>query len=248
MVYRRRFAQPKKRFNKRGFGVDLQVGRNVPFVGGSKLRIGTRAVKKVVRRELNKREETKIFSGSTVVNSLIEGQPLTAAIPQFIAEGVDENQRTGRKVFLRHLTLKGYAFSNQPVLFRVLVWWSEKTYAITASNPMFPNCLVNPTDIFLPSSGSYVRGLINNKLGNQIICDKIISVNPTISSQSTDKSFKYDCSIMQNLQYLSASVPSNFSDKQLYVTLIPHSSTSAGSSSPINGGIAMNYLVSYKDA
>ena len=243
MAYKR---NTRKGLKKRGFQFQASIGKGVPFIGGSSIRLGTRAnaVKKIVRRELNKNEETKIWATSDLKSTGLLQNTLYTISPMVVAVGTGVNQRIGTQIFVRHLKVR-LAISNtntqSSIQFRILTLWSDKQYALdwTAYG-----AALGSTDIFYPSN-NYTGALINNKLDTRIICDKIYTVKTDISGQLIKKNYSYDCPIMKKVTYLGAN--NLVKDSQLYIVIIPTTPLGVNGVTAV-GDISAQALLTYKDA
>jgi len=204
--YRPRRA-PRRRNKKRGFGFSGEFGRNVPFVGGSKFNLGTRAVKSVVRRELGRQEETKIVSLNQSVAGINNQSLFTYAPLQYIAAGTDDSNRIGRKIFARHLKIKGCIRTDgtQNIEVRWMVVWlpASKAYAIPAGAYSHLATGVGSTDLFYTATNQ-INALLNNRTGARVICDRKFRLLNQVSGQATCKEYSFDCPLMTSIQYLNA--------------------------------------------
>lgn len=239
----------RKPLRKRGFGLDVKVGRNVPFFGGSSLRLGTRAVKRIARREIARQEEVKQFPCGFFADALQHNSVWTFAPTQGITKGVDANQRTGDQIFLKHVTAKmqvgNYSvggIGNGQVKYRVLGMWLDKQYTATNTwNGLFSG--VGSSDVFI-GSASLVNALINNKLGAKVICDKIYTVAPSDEGKKVIN-LKLDCPINKKVTYSANG--KYFKDEQLYFVIVPWA-TMPSATTNYAGQLLVDAIVTYRDA
>lgn len=244
----RRVRRQRGRKRKRWYA-SAQIGKNVPFIGGTGFRIGTtRRVAKIARAIVNKDRETKQYPFSFNQGGLLENTVYTSAPVQFITEGTDDNQRIGKKIFLRHLNLKGQIYGSYPVYFvRVMVYWSPTETTITGTYPTLSNVSVGTTQLFTPTVGAYAFAHLNNKLGNKMLCDRVYKVDSETSGTPDERKFRIDCPIFRNIQYANNAAPSLLHGDQLYVSVIVHQiNVSGGSATSV--GIVCNGIVTYKDS
>ena len=133
MAYKR-----NARFKKRGFQLSAKIGKNVPFIGGSSLRLGTRAnkaVKKVVRRELNKQEEIKQYYPTSATSSALTHNTVYTMSPiQGLAKGTNASDRIADQIFLRKIVITGdlqCSATQSVITHRVLVFWNDQQTSTT---------------------------------------------------------------------------------------------------------------------
>lgn len=240
-------ARTRKNVKRRGFQFSATVGRNVPFIGGSSVRLGTRAnkaVKKVVRRELNKQEEIKQYYPTSASSSALTHNTVYTLSPiQGLTTGTSANNRVADQIFLRKLVINGdiqCSATQSIVVHRVLVLWTDQQTATTWGF----NSVFGTTNIFYATT-NYAYAMINNKLNNTIICDRTITAKADIGSEIKSTPFKIVCPIFKKIKWQSGSI--YLKDKQLYVVVIPH--VAGGSSGVTVAGTAnYNTLLTYTDA
>lgn len=210
-----------------------------------------KAITNIVKKELKKDVETKVWStGSTTSTSLTKQSLYTLSPIAGIVQGTNNNQRIGNEIYLKNLTLKLLIQNNnrQSQTYRLLVLWNEANYSITWSY----NNSLGSTDIFY--SGSNMMNVPPNfKLGQKILLDKILHQDAITSSGTSSapyvKQFVYKFAIKLNkkVKFLPSSPLLN--GKQLYVVLIPDTAD-AGSISGVTtcGAVDFQALLSYDDA
>lgn len=251
MAFRRTYRKTynRKPLRKRGFGLDVKVGRNVPFFGGSSLRLGTRAVKRIARREIARQEEVKQQTFGLFRDTLIHNTLYTMAPTQAIAKGVDANQRTGDQIFLKHVAMKlgignysaGGVGTGQ-TKYRVLGMWLDKQ--CTAVNPATTLWSGVGASDLLHGSANNVNAMINNKLGAKIICDRVYTIAPSAEGNRLAQ-VKIDCPINRKVTYTSNGV--YFKDEQLYFVVIPWA-TNPTATTNYAGQLLVDGIVTYRDA
>lgn len=265
MPYRRkRNVRNVRRRRRRGFGLDLDLGGNVPLFGGSKLRLGTRAVKKIARREIMNQEETKLitfgqtnFGGGTGSNSpLLNNTVYTYNPVHLISQGVQDYQRTGQQIFIRHIRFRILidvsTSSSSDYEYRMMVITSERNYN-NAGTSMTPQSLVSASDLFLPNTyggfSNLHHAMINNKQGNKVLCDRRVTVKATEGTTASpiSREFNLECPIFKKVTFLSTTPPSLLKDVQYHLVLIPNVPGSLTSTTHVPK-VSVSALVSYKDA
>lgn len=247
MGYRKNTKQikPKGRFRKRWY-IDARVGKNVPIIGGSGIRLGTRGVKKIVRREISRAEETKIFATNDLKSTGLLMNTLYTLSPLTITGGTGSNQRIGKDIYLRHLkvrlAIQNTTTQNQ-VQYRVMVLWSDSQYILDWTT--YAGVGIGSSDIFY-GSNNYTGALIDNKRNVKIICDKLYTVTAPVSGTLVKKNFSFDCPLFQKVTFINAA-NNILKDMQLYVVVIP--TTPAGTSGVTAvGDFSAQALLTYKDA
>lgn len=236
---------PRRGGLKKRWYFDATIGKNVPIIGGTGIRMGSNNVKSIVRRELGRQEETKIFSTSDLLNTGLKENTLYTLSPLTITIGGNPVQRIGSQIYLRHLKVR-MSIQNtttQPqVQFRVMVLWSDSQYLLDWTT--YGGAGVGSTEIFYPNN-NYTMALINNKLNTKIICDKLFTVKSDISGAVARRNFSLDCPIYQKITYLGTN---NFiKDQQLYVVIIP--TTPSGTTGVTSvGSFSAQALVTFKDS
>lgn len=174
MVVKRRVAR-KKTFRKKNWfpSIGVELGRNVPIVGGSKFRINK--VRKLIKSEMNRQEETK-----QMVYSLGSGTFLHNKIYSYIPY---VNLPTQEQIKGSQCYLKNFVFRFSPVTtrtdvyIRVLGVWSPKSLEIvdppiTITSVGSLHSFMDYNDIFLQTAGYIANSMINNKTPSKIVFDK----------------------------------------------------------------------------
>lgn len=230
---------------KRGWYLDARIGKNVPILGGTGIRLGKRAVQKIARREVMKAEETKIFNTTMISSTVLTHNTFYTLSPiQGITIGTSDSTRVGQSIFIRHIKVAGNIFNaagQAEVTFRIVTLWTDEQYlqgwAFTAGQ-------IQVGSLFYGSNDG-TTALFNNKLGNTVICDRKITVKQQYSGSLVKKHFEYDCPIFQRVQYNSGSALLN--KKQLYVVVIPYTPGGASGSTAV-GSFEIQAITTYKDA
>lgn len=262
MAYRRkrqrRARRPQNKFKRRGFGLDVNLGKNVPFLGGSTMRLGTRNVRRMVRREIMKSEETKIRADDITITAsgggLKNNTFYSIAPTRWITKGTNDYERTGEKIFLKHLTLRLQLQSvYYPTEVRIMGILHEKNVNPQASgNGLYQT--LGSNDLFYGTNGYYTHAFINNKLGATLLCDKLIHFgNPNTNSGTRVpdlKTITLDCPINKQMQYAPGDASNGFNDMQFYWVIVcsaPDFPPYAVTSTVVTTGTAQT-IVTYKDA
>ena len=265
--YRRKPTYKKKPFAKkrRGFGLDFQVGRGVPIVGGTRLRLGTRAVRKIARREIMAQEETKLrtfaissFPTGTAYNTPLLNDTVYTYCPlSLIPQGDDVTERVGRQIFVRHVRFRIVtavpSTANVDTTYRMLVIWSEQNYLQTGGVFAPMSSLVKATDLFQDSSigtgASLHHALFDNKKNFKVICERKFMVKASNATNPSpyEREFNLECPIMQKVTMVLDTIPTLLKDQQLHLVLIPNQ-VGAATSTTHQPRVTVQAMVTYKDA
>lgn len=235
----------KKRGLRKRWYFDATIGKNVPLIGGTGIRMGTNGVKKIVRRELGRQEETKIFTTGDLLNTGLKENTLYTLSPLTITTGTGLNQRIGSQIYLRHIKLRMNITNTtaQPqVQFRVMVVWSDSQYLLDWTT--YAGVGLGSSELFY-TSNNYTTALINNKLNTKVICDRLFTVNTDVASAVVRRTFSMDCPIYQRITYLGSN--NLIKDQQLYVVIIPTTPAGVTGTTSI-GSFTAQALVTYKDS
>lgn len=248
MVYRQnQRRKPVGRRVRRRWYLDASIGKGVPIVGGTGIKMGTNAVKRVVRREIYKQEETKMASFAGPTTSLGNGTIYTLTPLKGIVQGTGASERVGDQIYLRHIKMRTTLVSTVQgaIRIRVLALWRDDSYVHL--NPYSYQSLIGSTDLFYSTSASMTHALINNKLDHQIICDKVFTVphNGGDSVVKPERTFDVDCSVNKKVTFAS---DGRLKDKQLYFVLICSTTGSPQGTSDVFNPVSTDFLVSYKDS
>lgn len=213
-------------------------------------------VKTMVRREVSRQEETKIFKFD-VSGNLLHNVIYTCAPLGMIATGTDDNQYTGRKIYCRYVTLSGTVFASANANVRVIGMWTEKSPPLSGTVPGLQNygtvSTTGPfvaTDFFTSNQVGSAYAPLNNKLGNRVVYDRLFQIkndNPQASNVIKEVPFKIRIPVMRPIQFGSTIVPKVLMGEQFMIHVIGHQAGySAGAATTI--GLGMAGLVTYKDA
>lgn len=216
-------------------------------LGSGQVRLSSRGLKSVVKREINKSEETKVYTTGSISSTLLKHNTIYTLQPtQFITQGTDYVNRTGNTIFLRHVKLKGLVSPGTAnyITYRVMGIWSESQY-IGASFAF--NSGVGVTDLF-HSANFYTYALVNPKLPSTVIYDKLHTVKNTITGVESTFPLELDLPIMRKMIYQPGSgLTKLFKDKQLYIIIIPY--VAGGTSGTTNvGAWDLQATCTFKDA
>lgn len=240
---------PQRAFRKkgrRGFGIDLDLGKNVPLFGGSSLRLGTRSVKKAVKRQILKQEETKKLVTAPAVQSMAHNTLYTYQLNN-ILQGTGGASRIGDRVFYCGITAKIQLAQKSTVqnsLWRFYIIKHRDKYGSgvqgqwgsgIGANLMFRNSDVSPW------------GLVNSDDVN-VVCSKVLKVDQRFSGENLVRNFKLNCRIMNNFQYRTGDVDGEFFN--YYLVAIPYSNTAGQQTTgtSIVADIGMSVEQVFKDA
>lgn len=257
--YRRRVVRKNQRKRKRWY-FDARIGKNVPIIGGTGVRLGTRnMVRRIARSEIAKQEEVKqqyqqwlTSDAVTPVDyRFLDNTIYTFSPPQMISNGVLADQRVGDQIYYKHLLTRLSISTSAPSMhIRMVVLWSEADMAtLTTSNPrVLPG--LGQADLFYPTNSGLVDALWNNKLEHSVVCErKFVFINPN-PGQYVAKTYTVDCAINSKVTYKSNN-NRLFKDKQLYVILIcdiPEVASGTNLSNPKVAQFNIAFLNTYRDS
>lgn len=185
-------------------------------------------IKTIVKRAMASETETKLASWSIRGTSFLDSTIYTMCPLQLISEGVDNNQRIGRKVHFRYLTLSGYHFGGQvsavyrPTVFRIIGMWSTATKMNPGTGLSYNTGSVitgfTDVDVFIPGQ-NVTTSLVDARLGHQVVFDRRIVINP-YSNVDMVKPFKYVIKLNRDCQYMMSAPPSLFAGKNFYLLVM----------------------------
>lgn len=243
-------------YNKKRWQLALEAGRNVPFIGGSKVTLGSRGLEKkirtVVMQQAKKTEEIKIrtagFGGGTLLHDTI----YTMAPLLNIAQGVQTNQRIGTQIFARTIRLSGQISNlsgQDQVSFRYLLVRTTNAY-LTSTPAEAWGSGVGATDFLYNNGVPKVMELINHKLeGTKVLMDKRITVTASNGINHVNTvPFQFEHKLMHKLTYngenlsQELTIPYNY-----YWVCIPHVYGGSIGSTVVGNAPAIS-LVSFIDA
>lgn len=215
------------------------------------------AVLRVVRREIFKQEETKVKSLAPYTSNVLAMNIMYTMSPfQTIALGTSDSERIGQSIYVRHVKITG-SVSNNPLIMsagvRILVYWMDEKFNTQwgawnyATGPSQTALFYDTTS---GGAANQLNAIVNNKLGNPVIYDRVIMCTqqqPVANGQLVVKNFKIDLPIFKKFTYEYGSTPYCFNDKQLYISVIPWSPLGTpGTTQPIN--LSVQGIVTYKDS
>lgn len=249
MVYKKIRSAPyttaKRRRFRRRFYFDARIGKNVPIIGGTGIRFGKRAMRKVARSEIMRNEETKIWATTEIASNVLTQNTMYTLSPiQGLIQGVAENQRVGQQVFMRHLKIRGSITNNvatPSVYYRVLVCWLDEQFV---QGWAFVTGQINQPLLFY-GSGNLTTALLNNKTGAKVICDRYYYNVAQYSGNYKIRKFSIDCPLFEKVTFNTTGVLLN--QKQLYVVIIPFTPGGINDTTAV-GELRVSSILSYKDA
>lgn len=240
-----RAAAPKRRRYK--------LGVNLPrWAGGGGINFETSAkkiVRRVVKQELRKDEETKQLPFAYSSNALGHNTMYSVYPWQALNQGTSGSTRVGDQVFLRHMKMRGYA-SNTTVLptikYRILGVWLDKKYpnatTVATATSAYQTIAPVSTDLFFTTHSILSTALINNKLEHQVVFDRLIEIKTEVGTRET-KRFDIDVPIMKKVTLQTDNL---LKDSQFYVIIIPDGDiVTAGM--PV-GFLSLQGVLTYTDA
>lgn len=233
--FKRRATKSKKAYRKRKLGQ-------------------YKSVSKIVRNVLFKDEETKCKPLTMISNNTIPmGTWGTMGPLQTIDQGSADDQRVGQSIYLRNFVISGYVNNNPTIMqakYRILVVWMDEKYvcpwtSFSTSGPGETSYIYG-----VGTDKSHVDALLNHKLGNKVLLDKVITVTqqqPVASAQLVSKSFKYNIPLNEKITYEYGGAAPYFSNRrQLYLSVTPWCPAGTeGATQPAR--IEIQGLLTYKD-
>lgn len=214
-------------------------------------------LKKMIRKEINKSEETKIYATFPSYNSGVAQNELYTMSPfQGLAQGTGDNARIGQTIFARHVKVRGWfrtKASNPVINVRVMVMLADEQYNAlmdwTKTSTAGTGVAVNSLFYSASADGNAwnYNALIQNKAGNTILADKVYKVKSPYSVQVSQTPFDIDIPLFRRLTYTYAS--QLFNKQQLYILV----TASSPLPSLVDGvsaitEMSIQSLVTYKDS
>lgn len=209
-----------RRRHKRWY-LDARIGRNVPIVGGTGLRIGTRAnkkptlntVKRIARREALKTEETK-QTVITYPRTSMYHATVYSSILNFIETGANADQKTGDRVFYCgyniRLLIHAQDTNSVPTFWRILVVKLRDKYTTVTANAFNGATGVGASTLFRNSNVTPI-GLINTD-NCDVLCSRVVKFTPDYTGQKMKNVIKMNCKLMKPFQFRTGS----FSEGEYY--------------------------------
>lgn len=245
MPYRRKPVN--KRRNKKRWYLDATIGRNVPIIGGTGLRMGTqRAVQRQVKRQLLKTEETKKLVTQLPQWTMAQGTIYTVQLNN-IPQGTTSSSRVGDAVFYCGFNVKFQVNQVVPnAIWRFYIIRHRESYGSPVqgtwgtgigSSLMFRGNDVTPT--------SYL-----NSDDVTVVCAKTLKVDAKFTGEQPVREFRMNCRVMKNFQFRTNSqFDGEYSN--YYLVGIPYAVTIGGTyviGTTNIGSVNANIEQVYKDA
>lgn len=219
MVYNRK-KNPVKR--KRWY-FDARIGKNVPILGGTGIRLGNRAVKRIVKREVMKSEETKKVVSNYTLSGGTHANLYTTQLSN-LSQGNTGTTRVGDKVFYCGFIVKGFITPSTSItnsLWRLYIIQHRDSYTGVANawngstaagtSMLFRGGIVDPTAIL-------------NTDDVKVLCQRTINLSQKFSGEVQEKFFKMNCRIMKQYQFRTgASTDGEYYN--YYLLALPYSTT-----------------------
>lgn len=217
--------------------------------------MGTGMVKRAVRQELARRQDTKILAGhQAFTGSLGMDTIYTVSPQQAIVQGTDKQNRIGNEIFLRYIRLHGLVGNSSTVpetRYRVMCIATNKTYTGSTPYDWTGAGAVSATwltdGLFIRPSGTLLyNALIDNQNTNfQVLLDKKIIVRSDTASMVKTVPFDVTCKVMKRVVFPSSSA-GPLRNWNYYMLIIPYSAGKA-LNDPV-GFVDSEYLVSFTDS
>jgi len=207
-------------------------------------------ITQIVKKQINKREETKVYSSSNAISSsLASGTIYNLSPTQQIVQGTGINQRIGNEIFLKNITITLVMQNRlqQSLYYRLMVIWMPEWLSASWT---YNTGITSGTELFWTSS-NLISAPVNYKLGNTILYDKVFNLSTKTNNGAApyyQQQFKrVKVKINKKLTYEPGT--NFFTKKQLFVVLIPLS-IDAGITPGVSsvGATDIHCLTSYQDA
>lgn len=239
-------------YNKKRWQLAVEAGKNVPFIGGSKMTLGSRGldkkIKAVVAQQTKKTEEIKLLTFGFGGGNLLHDTLYSVAPLQGLTEGIQSNQRIGTQIFLRNMRLSGQITNlttQGQVSYRFLLIRSTIAYNVSAGW----GSGVGSTDFMYNNGVPKIIELINHKAENtKVLMDKRITVNPSNANGFTNTvPYAFDYKPMHKITYtgenlsIQSTTPYNY-----YWVIIPNYYLGTVGTTVV-GNVTSTSLVSFTD-
>jgi hypothetical protein len=211
-------------------------------------------IKSIVKSEINKDVETKIFNLGSSVSSALATQTVYSLNPlSSIVAGTGVNQRIGQEINLKNLNVRiliqnTSATVRQTTYYRIMVLWHESAYTTSWA---YSGTALGSSELF-HSSSNLLTSPPNRKLGLTLLKDKLMAVRAQTSNAATQSANQTTLNI--NIPFKNKKVgyvpgTTYLKQRQLYVVVIP-GSADVGLISGVSavGSIDICGTVSYTDA
>lgn len=233
-----------KHRNHKRWHLSAKIGKNVPIIGGSGIHLGSRGIKSVVKREINKNQQTKVFITAESTGSPLQNTFYTLSPFQGLVAGTADNNRIGQRVFIRHLKIRGLINNLTTIPEFKLRVWVVKTDAQWNNGWAFTSSQIGGSDLVYTATNP-VFALNNNKSTCTVICDKTFSVKADFTNEQKAQMIEMDCPIMKEEIYAPSSV---FFKEQNYYVVVNGFGFSGVTGVTTVGGVTWTAIVTYKNA
>lgn len=220
-----------------------------------------KTVTAVVKKEIKKAEETKIYYVTAVNSTAVTNGLYTLSPVQGITQGTGaQGARVGNDIFLQNLTINVLMQSLANVVqtnFRIMVLWADDMYTAGWNFLGGPLNGLVASDFLLTSSNIY-NSLPDFKQDINVLYDQQFSIQ---SFQATTFTTTANTAYNKGQITKKITIPFNgkkvswtqgsvfFNKKQLYVVIIPNSPDNGITQGVTSvGAIDIQALLSYKDA
>lgn len=243
MPYKRR-PYPKRRLKKRW---TFEGGFKTPLGFSANARLSSRGIKSLVKREIQKHEESHTYAYVASSSTLKHNTLYTTAPTQVVVRGDAGNQRTGDQIYLRYLKLHGVVgnrTTQDQSTFRVLLVKCENRF--TATNPdttWFSG--VGISNIFFAAL-DYAYALVDPNLECKVLYDKLYTVRANQSGTLNTQQFEASVPIMKMLTYDKQN-QTYFKDEQYYWVVIPSTPNGVTGTTDV-GLLNLTGIVTYRDS
>lgn len=249
--YRKPMVRRNLRRNRKRWYVNARIGKNVPLIGGTGISFGSQKIRRMVRRELAKRDENKTYYNTFSSGALTHNTLYTWSATQALVKGTSQHNRVGNSIYARYLKIRVSVNVNAGAPYfqgRLITLYSPDRF-IAPPNGFYSS--IGSSDLFItPLPGNVIDSLIDGKKfsGNRIICDKKF----TMRAQSTlpiggaeHKMYQYTCPLFRKLTY-DDNDTGYLKNGQIYTVFIPYIGGGTNGVSLVQG-IEVQQLLTYTD-
>lgn len=213
-------------YQKKRWQLAVTAGRNVPFIGGSKVTLGTRGldkkIKSVVMQQAKKTEEIKLRVVGINNGDFLYHDTLHSVAPlQNLEQGLTSYKRIGKQIFLRNMRLSGQ-ISNRTAQgqcsYRIMLIRSTNAYYVGDAW----GSGIGSTDVLYNTGVPKIMELIDHKSeGSKVLLDKRITVSPTNGGGINTVPFQFDYKPMHKITYTGEDTSHQTTPYSYYWVVIP---------------------------
>lgn len=206
----------------------------------------TRSGRKSFKSKVMSLHPAKHYTGETVP-SLLHNSVVSMVPTQGITQGDGNSNRDGDAIHLEALKLRGSFVSfatSGAYQYRILVGWSGEEYTTSGIASGLVSA-IGSTEIFLPSTQTWLNSAIVNPKAFTVLYDQTIDVNSQITATQDITNFNVTVPIHQNFNYQSSGSVQG-KNRNLYVVVI--GSVTGGTNGTTSAGqILLAYDLLFKN-